>query len=108
MPIVAFAFGSFGDIITVVQLALAIRTALCNCGPSSECQALIKYLESFAYSLEALKPLLYSQNPSKLLDNSAENAITYAIATCEMLMRDSNSKISQDPTPTSGASSDSW
>ncbi|KAA1479012.1 hypothetical protein DENSPDRAFT_830205, partial [Dentipellis sp. KUC8613] len=56
MPIVAFTFGSVGDIIAVVQLLDQVRRALCDStGSSAEYQALIRDLDVFADILDAVE-----------------------------------------------------
>ncbi|CAL1699179.1 unnamed protein product [Somion occarium] len=94
MPVAAFTFGSFGDIVTIIELVVSLRNVLSESGDSgAEYKALLSYLESFTYSLECLKPLLSTQSGSSPIDSSAINAIRYAVACCEVLIREFKAKL---------------
>ncbi|PSR84398.1 hypothetical protein PHLCEN_2v5455 [Hermanssonia centrifuga] len=96
MSIVAFTFGSFGDIFSLVGLAISIAKALSDSrGSSADCRELIDYLNAFVRHLYCSDDILspfYADNGSSSdrsqprLNRLAVIAIGSAIATCERLM----------------------
>ena len=59
MSVVGFTFGSFGDIITLIQLANAVRNSLSEArGSVADCEGLLIYLDGFSQSLEVVKTRL--------------------------------------------------
>ncbi|PSR71905.1 hypothetical protein PHLCEN_2v12249 [Hermanssonia centrifuga] len=104
MPIAAFTFGSFGDIVTIVQLAFAIKKALSDSrGSLAECRMLVAYLDDFTRSMDCLKPWVsralmsdgFTSDPTQpTLNQASLNAIRYAIATCERLLTEFKGKLS--------------
>lgn len=58
MPIAVFSFGSFGDILALVQLAIDIASAIRARGNQAEYDALVTELQIFTRSLECLEPLV--------------------------------------------------
>lgn len=61
MSIVAFTFGSFGDIVSLIELTLRVRKALSDStGSSEEYQALILELQGFSDLLSMTRATLHS------------------------------------------------
>ena len=59
MSVVGFTFGSFGDIITLIQLAQTVRKALSDArGSAAHCTSLMTYLDAFTQSLEIVRTRL--------------------------------------------------
>ena len=56
MPVTAFTFGAFGDLITLISLANTVRNSLSDArGSVADCQGLLTYLDGFSQSLEIVK-----------------------------------------------------
>ncbi|TFY66271.1 hypothetical protein EVG20_g4817 [Dentipellis fragilis] len=125
MSFAVFTFGSFGDIITVVQLLNQVRRTLCDStGSAAEYQALIADLDVFANVLSAVNDAFQpgsseSARPSRphrvngTLPPSIMNARRQALRTSYDLLRDIQRRISgyQASLKTGGSGSmmaDSW
>ncbi|EJD34102.1 hypothetical protein AURDEDRAFT_176839 [Auricularia subglabra TFB-10046 SS5] len=77
---------SFGDIITVLQLAWQIRAALSDAaGARAEIAALVVELDSFTQALQQVQSSLAQR--SAALDPAVENGITHALAVCSGVLR---------------------
>ncbi len=82
-----FSFGSFGDIITIIQLSYSLAQALRDTGDSSsECQDLVEYLNAFGRNLDNLRP--YLSGRSRALDPAAVQQIHDALGTCDRLINE--------------------
>ncbi|THH12861.1 hypothetical protein EW146_g7299 [Bondarzewia mesenterica] len=91
MPIAVFSFGSFGDIVAVIQLARSISNALSeSAGSSKEYQMLIAELDSFSGTIETVQDAMSS---ARGLSTSVENAIRHALGLCHGILKDIESKI---------------
>ncbi|KAJ3543914.1 hypothetical protein NM688_g5802 [Phlebia brevispora] len=72
MSLVGFTFGSFGDIITIIQIARAIQKSLSEkSGATAECRMLIEYLDTFTGTVEIVKSLAF---PGRSPPDGAQNA----------------------------------
>ncbi|EJD34669.1 hypothetical protein AURDEDRAFT_176304 [Auricularia subglabra TFB-10046 SS5] len=77
---------SFGDIITVLQLAWQIRAALSDAaGARAEIAALVVELDSFTQALQQVQSSLAQR--SVALDPAVDNGITHALAVCSDVLR---------------------
>lgn len=98
MATVAFAFGSFGDIITVIQLATSIIKTLQNSTDAPrEYNELVEEIETFKLTLLAIHSTL---DPNDDLPTPATNALTYAVSRCHNIllqMEQDMSKYAKDP-----------
>ncbi|KAJ3538447.1 hypothetical protein NM688_g6521 [Phlebia brevispora] len=59
------SFGSFGDIVNVIQITYSLAQALRDTGrASNECKDLLEYLDAFGQNLESLRPYVSSGHDS--------------------------------------------
>ncbi|KAA1476269.1 hypothetical protein DENSPDRAFT_884201 [Dentipellis sp. KUC8613] len=102
MPLVAFSFGTVGDIIAVVQLLNQVRQALCDStGSAVEYQALIGDLDALADVLGAVQhafdPPSYQPALRRDVPVSTANACAHALRTSAggsgSMMKDSWRKV---------------
>ncbi|TFY54954.1 hypothetical protein EVG20_g9496 [Dentipellis fragilis] len=118
MPLVAFSFGSVGDIIAVVQLLNQVRRALCDStGSAAEYQALIADLDAFADVLcavqHALNPPAYQPARRRSVPPPVANAWCHALQMSAGLLDEIRRKVLkyQDSLRIGGSGSmmrDSW
>lgn len=95
MSLVGFTFGSFGDIITTIGLAVQVRKALSeSAGSSEEYHNLLADLDSFSHLLHTVQSvhLFSSSGPDKAL-TSLVNAIRYALDCSKVLLGEIYAKI---------------
>lgn len=90
MPIAAFTFGSFGDILALVDLAIQVHAALSSsAGASEDYQALVSELHSFSQLLQNVQTIhtltLHGLNrdPPTV---SLQNAIRFALERSKVLL----------------------
>ena len=82
-----FSFGSFGDIITLVQLTYSLASAIRDTKAHHEqYEELAQYLDAFGQNLESLRPYV-ERSGSSTMDQAATIQIRNALTTCERLMR---------------------
>ncbi|TFY81405.1 hypothetical protein EWM64_g2603 [Hericium alpestre] len=94
MSLVAFTFGSLGDIIALLQLADQVRRALCDTrDASAEYKDLIAELYSVVYTITNVQRVLSIQGPRRLAQ-SVENALYHAVGVCLHLVAQMNERIS--------------
>ncbi|KIK66314.1 hypothetical protein GYMLUDRAFT_55620 [Collybiopsis luxurians FD-317 M1] len=111
MPIFAFAFGSFGDFVTTLQLINSMRKALCDStGSNAEYQQLIVELDEFVRALKSLKSIPI---PLNLVPQSVLNLRQDAIQSSNQLILFIHKKINgyQRSLQTGGSGNrwqDSW
>ena len=115
MSVVAFTFGSFGDIITIIQLAHSIQKALSDTrGSAAECRNLIAYLGAYTTTLECVQNAFDSRNtayaaPLRLaFSGPAANAISRSIAISYDRMKTFERKLECYRESLEGGSSGSW
>lgn len=95
MSIVAFTFGSFGDILSIIDLAVKIRKALGDgAGSSKDYQALLFELDSFSDVLTTVHNAIYSQDKTQKLPGSVERAIRSALNSARELLGEFYASIS--------------
>lgn len=95
MSIIAFTFGSFGDILSIIDLAVKIRKALGDgTGSSKDYQALLFELDSFSDVLTTLHNAIHSQDKTQKLPGSLEQAIRNALNSARELLGESYASIS--------------
>ncbi|KZV91145.1 hypothetical protein EXIGLDRAFT_837341 [Exidia glandulosa HHB12029] len=85
MSIAAFTFGSFGDIVTILQLAWTIRQSLSEtAGAVAQVQTLIADIDAFTCALQQIKSVLDTRAsvPPDLM-----NGIAHALESCFLLLR---------------------
>ncbi|TFY75605.1 hypothetical protein EWM64_g8406 [Hericium alpestre] len=93
MSVVAFTFGSLGDIITLLQLADHVRKALYDTKrASAEYRDVISDLDSIVYIVTEVQRTLSLQGPDRL-SQSVENALYHAIGICLHLIAQMNERI---------------
>lgn len=80
MPVVAFSFGSFGDIAAILQLAYTIRRALSEtAGASAEIADLIEHIDSFTRALHQIKAALAALDG---VQSGLANGVAHALDIC--------------------------
>ena len=84
MPPIAFSFGSFGDIVALIQLASSIQQLFADSDIPDECQNLVEYLTVFNHTLAAVQERLRTSS----LAIATDNAIRHSIAICRQLIQD--------------------
>ncbi|KZV84393.1 hypothetical protein EXIGLDRAFT_700486 [Exidia glandulosa HHB12029] len=85
MSVPAFTFGSFGDIVTILQLAWTIRQSLSEtAGAVAQVQTLIADIDAFTCALQQIKSALDTREsvPADLM-----NGIGHALESCFVLLR---------------------
>ncbi|EJD34103.1 hypothetical protein AURDEDRAFT_155075 [Auricularia subglabra TFB-10046 SS5] len=98
MPI---AFSSFGDLVTVLQLAWQLRAALSDAaGARAEIDALVVDIDTFTRALQQIRASIEQRRTA--LEPAVENGIVHAIATCSDVLRHVLSKITAFKTRASG------
>lgn len=106
--LVAFTFGSFGDIFTILGLACTVRQLLSDSrGASVECRLLVEYLNTFASTMNVVKALAFDESPGSATPaigcgiavlarpeyKSAANAVLYALSICCRLLEAFKAKL---------------
>jgi hypothetical protein len=93
MPVVAFAFGSFGDILAVIQLAIAIAIFFYQRGkPSTECAETEKEVELLRSDL-LLVHLALQRTAGSPLAPIANERIQNEVVQCQKLLAPNFAKI---------------
>jgi hypothetical protein len=87
MASVAFAFGSFGDIVALINLCCDLTKTLRNKGTSTEYQELILELKTLTDVLESVKQVITTQ-ASTPIQRSSMNTIEFAVQKCHSLITD--------------------
>lgn len=87
MSVVAFAFGSFGDIVTLLQIISGTCRLLNNCyDATAQRQETVEYLFAFSNALRCLTPLCIPGEahglPRSQLPVATINAIRYSVDKC--------------------------
>lgn len=87
MSVVAFGFGSFGDIATLLQIIVGTCKLLNNCyDATAQRQETIEYLFAFSNALRCLSPLCASGEahgkPTSQLPAATINAIRHSVDKC--------------------------
>lgn len=101
MSLVGFTFGSFGDIITIIGLAVQVHKALSeSTGSSEEYQDLLADLGSFSQLLQIVQSAFFlsSRGPDKV-PTALENAIRHALDHSKVLLAEiyaKNRRISEE------------
>lgn len=100
MALVAFTFGSLGDIIAVIDLLNEVRKALSDStGSSAEYQALLISLDIFHDTLEAVRDTFSTASPSLRnhtpLLPSLQNAHRQALSVSRALLKDIHARIAK-------------
>ena len=81
MSVVGFTFGSFGDIITLLQLADTVRKSLSETrGSVANCERLVSYLNGFSQSLEIVRTRL---QPSDVSEGPPGTSFTLSLTALE-------------------------
>lgn len=96
MALVAFTFGSLGDIIAIVDLLNQVRKALSDStGSSAEYQALLISLDIFYDTLLAVQDIFAPTPPSQrhALLPSLQNAHRQALSVSHALLKDVRARI---------------
>ncbi|TFY78266.1 hypothetical protein EWM64_g5749 [Hericium alpestre] len=105
MSVVAFTFGSLGDIITLLQLADRVRKALYNTKDSSaEFRDVILELDSIVFTVAEVQKTL-SLPGSDRLSQSVENALYHAMGICLDIITKMNERIAMRRMASRGAES---
>ncbi|EJD35123.1 hypothetical protein AURDEDRAFT_154936 [Auricularia subglabra TFB-10046 SS5] len=92
MPIVAFSFGSFGDIACVLQLAFQLRAVLSAAsGASAEVRALVADFDQFTLAIQQAKAIL--EQPRSGLQPDVRRAIQEALRRSQAVLRAAQGKI---------------
>lgn len=98
MATVAFAFGSFGDILAVIQLTISIIKTLQNSTDAPrEYIELVEEMETFKLTVEAIRTVF---DPGNGLPTLTINALIYAISRCHntlLQLEQDMSKYGKDP-----------
>jgi vacuolar-type H+-ATPase subunit I/STV1 len=86
MPVFAFAFGSFGDILATIQLAITIAIFLHRSGiPSTECVETEKEVKSLGSDLDLVHLALQRTSPSSVAP-LVEKRIQEEVTRCHKLL----------------------
>lgn len=86
MPVAVFSIGSFGDIVTMLQLAFSIRAALSDAsGASADVRALVADIDSFVQALRQVQLTLDARRAA--LTPDLVNGILHALSTCHNLLQ---------------------
>ncbi|KAJ6561431.1 hypothetical protein DFH09DRAFT_1316012 [Mycena vulgaris] len=96
MPVFAFGFGSFGDIYTVVELAVRVAIILRQSGDSNECAETEKELKALSRDLELADRTLQQTAGSPLAPFAAAR-IRDEVVQCHKLMARFFMKITAPP-----------
>ncbi|TFY77900.1 hypothetical protein EWM64_g6112 [Hericium alpestre] len=92
--VVAFTFGSLGDIISLLQIANGVRKALCDTkGVSAEYRDLLAELDTLVYTITSAQRTLSVHDPNHL-SQSVENGLYHAVQVCLRLLTQANERIS--------------
>ncbi|EJD38033.1 hypothetical protein AURDEDRAFT_172912 [Auricularia subglabra TFB-10046 SS5] len=92
MPVVAFTFGSLGDILGVVQLAFQVRAALGQGASSSpEVRALAEDVDTFTRILQEINVTLARRRTS--LRPEVVNGISFSLDICGKALREAEAKL---------------
>ncbi|KZV84986.1 hypothetical protein EXIGLDRAFT_269121 [Exidia glandulosa HHB12029] len=82
---VAFSFGSFGDITTVLQLAWSLKQILLEAGRGpSEIEELVTHIDVFTSALQQVKGVLEGRNADA--PPALANGISLALRTCLQIL----------------------
>lgn len=93
MAVVSFSVGSFGDIVTILQLAWQLRAALNSAsGASAEVAALVNDIDEFVRGLQQVNAVL--QQDAARLQPDIVNGIKHALGTCHDVLLTVERKIS--------------
>lgn len=110
MPIAVFSFGSFGDILALIQLASDIASAIRARGNQAEYDALVEELQIFTHSLECLAPLitpasdsLGSQSATSGWEEKERCVLIKALTTTKKLIEDFEARLARYRLPESTA-----
>ena len=88
MSVVALTFGSFGDIIAVIQLAYSIQKALSDsAGSSTECKKLAQYLDHFTNALRSVQSML-GLVPAIAAEHQMHDSVNHAISASFRLLKE--------------------
>ncbi|CAL1699188.1 unnamed protein product [Somion occarium] len=91
--VVHFTFGSFGDIIALIQLAIALKDCLADGATMrKDLEDFVHFLELYISALQCIKSVLESRSAQQL-QPSSRNAIKYALAVSVNLVQDFQSQI---------------
>ena len=102
MPIVGCTFGSFGGIITLIELANTVKVSLSEArGSAAHCRNLVTYLDDFSRSLGVVKGRLepFAENSgvsfsaTAMLHPDEMEVILNHIASCYRLLGDFNESL---------------
>lgn len=89
----AFAFGSFGDFVAVLQLAAAISTSLKEaCSASAEINAVVLDIESFSLAIESARATIQRADTGHL-PRSLDLALSHSLRTCSAILSKLQSKL---------------
>ena len=80
MPIAAFTVGSFGDVMTLLQLLWSLRTAVS--GSSAEIRALMIDIDGFTLALQGVQSTI--QQRQAAISPELQSGISQAITTCSI------------------------
>lgn len=84
MSSVAFGFGAFGDITTVLQLAWGIRRTLCEAKDlSDDIRLLVSDIDAFTRALQQIKPVLGAGD----VPAAVANGVAHALAACHGILQ---------------------
>ncbi|TFY76573.1 hypothetical protein EWM64_g7438 [Hericium alpestre] len=93
MPAIAFTFGAFGDIFSLIQLARSVQKALSeSAGASMEYQDLVMEVDSFIKIVNCVHRTMSFHGPNRL-PPSVENALNASLAICSVLIGKIGNKI---------------
>lgn len=88
MSVVAFTFGSFGDVLSLINLTVKIQKALSDSrGSSEDYQALLAELDSFSEFLNTVRDALQVRDGPKKLPDSVRNAIRSVLQSSTSLLQ---------------------
>lgn len=97
---VAFAFGSFGDIVTILQLAWSLRKLLSDVGGASqEVQTIISDIDAFMKGMEAVKATLSQTS----ITPSIELQLDFVLQRCRHILDLTNKRVAEFNIKTSRA-----
>ncbi|EJD45915.1 hypothetical protein AURDEDRAFT_164976 [Auricularia subglabra TFB-10046 SS5] len=92
MPVAAFAFGSFGDIVSVLHLLWQLRAALNDAtGASAELTTLTSDIDEFSRAMLEVKGVL--ERRSAELQPGVVNGVAFALASCVQILQTAQRKI---------------